>query len=270
MDTQKYYLRQMSIATFIFIITYIVFGTTYLYNFLNTSILNNEIVIFLMLLVLTIIISIHLIRIKLVLWRIFLQTFLSVESKTYLFFAHGYMVRIIAILLALGCSIKILIFLCLINVHLYQYIGLYIAFMIFLIFRIRNTYGGSASFLRSDVSSLLKAYLIPFLIAATLGICLSLWEIYKTDDLIKVNNLGDALEITIKAIDPYNNLYLKPLRIFIRHVYAYELIVQQIVQFKPLGQAFYFIYLVISEGAVTFFGIMLLGMPLREVKNEKN
>lgn len=259
------FLLQLIAITVIFGVTYIVFGTNYLQKVFNISLLDNYIAITIFLSFVAVCIAIHLIRIKLVIWRIFLQTFLSIKSKIYLFFAHGYIVRIVALLFAFGCAIKILVFLCLINVHLDQYIGLYIAFIIFWIFRIRQIYGGSASFLRDDVSSLLKAYLMPFLVATALGVCLSFWEIYRIDNIPEIKNLYDALEMTIQTIDPNNNLYWRPLRVLIRHVYAYELLVQQMVQFKPLGTAFYFVYLVISEGAITFFGIMLLGMPIRRV-----
>lgn len=254
--------------TIIFLMIYIVFGTNYIQTIFGYSLLNNYIVISLFLSLITILISIHLIRIKLVIWRIFLQTFLSIESKLYIFFSHGYMVRIIAIMLALGCAIKILIFLCLINVHIDQYIGLYIAFVIFWTLRTRNTYGAGSAFLRGDISSLLKSYLMPFLIATTLGIFLSFWEIYQIEHTGEIKSLPDTLKIAIQSIDPNTNLYCRPLRVLIRHVYAFELMIQQVAQLKPFGSVVYFIYLVISEGAITFFGILLLGMPIRE--KEKN
>lgn len=273
LEVSKYYsslLFQLMIITFIFFCVYLIFCTQVITSLIGFSLLSNYIGIISVITCVSIIIAIHLVRIKLVLYRIFLQTFLSTKSKVYIFFSHGFFVRLIGILLAIGCAIKILIFLCLANLHISQFIALYIGFIVFWLFRYKIFYGKSLGFIREDVGRILKSYLIPFLIATALGACISIWEIYNLDKIPAISNLSEALEITINSIDPNRDMYWHPVRVLLRHVYAYELLVQQLLQLKPLGQVLFFIYLVVSEGAITFFGIFLLGMPLKdETENEK-
>ena len=255
-------LLQLIFILIIFLVIYFIFATDIIYKNIGLHPFDNYPTTFLILLICTTIIGMHLVRIKLIFWRIFLQTFLSTESKVYAFFSHGYLVRVMAFALALGCALKIFIFMGLTNVHKEQFIALTIGFLIFWLFRYHNLYGTTTSTIRYDVGLILKSYLTPFLIATAIGMGISLWEIYHIEELPMIHSLSDAMELSLMRVDPQNNIYVRPLRVLMRHIYTYELAVQQVVHIPVLGQAVYFIYLVISEGSVTFFGIFLLGLPI--------
>lgn len=267
----KGFFKQSFIISTIFLFIYYIIYNPTLNNLISESLFDNYYFVLSILLLSTIKISFHLIRIKLIFWRIFLQTFLNISSKIYKFFAHGYMVRLIAIALAFGLSVKILIFFCLIPIHLSQFIILYCGFLLFTIFKINEIYGKNISFIREDIGIILKVYLTAFLLATFTGICVSIWEIYNLET-IKILDPIEIMELTVIDIDPNNNIFLHILRVVIRHLYAYELLIQQLVNFD-LGKPLYFLYLVISEGSVTFFGVYLLSIPLKiapQEKNEKN
>lgn len=267
---QKYFIKQSFIISIIFLLIYYIILNPNLNGIVSESLLDNYLFIGSILLLSTIKISFHLIRIKLIFWRIFLQTFLNTSSKIYKFFAHGYMVRLIAFILSLGLSIKILIFFCLIPIHFSQFIILYCGLLLFTVFKINEIYGKSISFIREDIGIILKVYLTAFLLATFTGICVSIWEICHLEGLKSLDPV-EIMELTAIDIDPNNNIFLRILRIVIRHLYAYELLIQQLVHFD-LGKPLYFLYLVISEGSVTFFGIYLLTIPIKlnGKENEKD
>lgn len=79
------------------------------------------------------------------------------------------------------------------------------------------------------------------------------------------------MNYTADVVDPGNNLYFRELRVLIRHLFAYELLVRQLVHIDWVGKPLYFLYLVITEGSVTFFGVFLLALPFKiGVKNENS
>lgn len=267
--------KQISSAIFLhllaaigfFCIIFIVFADQSFLGLFPVPILANEYFIGSLVLIMTFLLSRHLIRLKLVLWRIFLQTIFSTTSRLYKFFAHGYMVRVIAVVLSLGMSLNIIVFMSLISVHKTQYISLCIGYCIFYLCRIHSKYGVGASFIRSDVNAILKSYLMPFMLATMVAMATTVWEIYTIDEFQKINGINDAMEIALRSI---NSAYLWPVRVMARHIYAYELLMQQVANVPVMGKALYFIYMVLTEGAITFFSIFLLGMPYKkEETNEK-
>lgn len=185
----KLFLTNFLIPTAAFAAIYGLIRYPTLNGALDFSIFDNYIFAGLIVLALTVKISYHLIRIKLVLWRIFLQTFLDASSKIYKFFAHGYMVRIVATILGVGLAVKILIFFCMIPVHFSQFAILYCGFIVFVIFKVNDLYGADISFLRSDLGGILKLYLSAFLLATLTGVCVSVWEIYSIDETEAMNVL---------------------------------------------------------------------------------
>lgn len=258
---KKSYLAHLLVVTLVFACIYFIVHKPDLGGILTASLLANWYFTGIILLLMTIKLAAHLIRIKLIFWRIFLQTFLNTSSKIYAFFAHGYMVRLIAVLLAVGLAIKVYIFFCLLPVHTAQFFILYAGLMLFTLFKVNDIYGRDLSFLRSDVGEILKVYLTAFLLATLTGVCVPIWEIYHLEELQSLDVL-QIMGMTTTLIDPENNEFLRILRVMIRHLYAYELLIQQLVHIPVFGKPLYFLYLVVSEGSVTFFSIFLLALPM--------
>lgn len=258
----KPYVTSLLLVTAVFACIYYIVKNPTLNGFFKSSLLADFYFTGAILLVMTFKLASHLIRIKLIFWRIFLQTFLNTSSKIYGFFAHGYMVRLIALILAAGLAIKTYIFFCLLPVHIAQFLILYCGLLIFTLFKVNNLYGKGLTFLRNDVSQILKIYLTAFLLATLTGTCVPIWEIYHLEELRALDVL-QIMEMTTTLIDPENNIFLRVLRVIIRHLYAYELLIQQLVHIPVFGKPLYFLYLVISEGSVTFFGIFLLALPVK-------
>lgn len=252
-------------------LNYVLFSDKNFFGLFNNSILLSPTIIIFIMLILLFLLSRHLIRIKLILYRIFLQTFLSQSSFVYKFLSHGFVVRLVAILVSSGLVIEVFIFMSLISVHIDQYIGLCIGFIIFWIFRERTRVRSGASFLRSDLNQILKAYLMPFLLATTTGLGIATWEIWHIDEIHRISGFSEALGISLSSIDPSNDFFWRPIRIMARHIYAWEILIQQIVSIDILGPIFYFVFLIISQGSVTFFAIFLMAMPYKkEITHEDN
>lgn len=249
---------------------FVLFSDKRFFGLFPSSILANEWVVLGFLLLLLCLLAPHVIRIKLILYRIFLQTFLSQTSAVYTFFSHGILVKLVGLIVSIGLVIQVFIFFSLVTVHLEQYIGLCIGFGVFWLFRARYTLNKGLHFLREDLNSILRAYLIPFLLATLTGICIAGWEIWHIDEIRQVHTLADALEIALASIDPHKDFFWRPIRIMARHIYAWELLMQQFVTVPVFGKVFYFVYLIISQGSITFFAIFLMGMPFKlEPRNDK-
>lgn len=261
---------QIMIIGVIAYLNFTLFSDKHFWGLMDNSLLLNPSFICIFMLILLVLLARHLIRIKLILYRIFLQTFLSQSSRVYKFFSHGLLVRIIGVFVSAGLVIQVFIYMSLISVHIEQYIGLCIGFSIFWIFMSRYkkpSKGGS--FIRSDLNIILKSYLMPFVLATATGICIALWEIYHIDEIHHIKQYSEALEISLASIDPDNNFFWRPIRVMARHIYAWEILMQQIVNIPQFGKVFYFVYLIISQGSVTFFSIFLMAMPYKmEVRNE--
>lgn len=99
--------------------------------------------------------------------------------------------------------------------------------------------------------------------------CVSVWEIYNIEN-IKILELPEIMNLTADIIDPNNDTFLWLIRVTMRHIYAYELLIQNLVSIEYLGKPLYFLYLVISEGSVTFFGVYLLALPVNLFKKDKD
>lgn len=253
-------------------LNFTLFSDKNFFGIFNDSILLSPIVIIIIMLILLFLLARHLIRIKLILYRIFLQTFLAQTSKIYKFLSHGFVVRLVGLLVSAGLVIEVFIFMSLASVHIDQYIGLCIGFAIFWIFRERTSLRNEASFLRSDLNLILKSYLMPFLLATATGLGIAIWEIWHIEEIHHISGFSEALEISLSSIDPSNDFFWRPIRIMARHIYAWEILIQQIASmeyFGIFGPIFYFVFLIISQGSVTFFAIFLMAMPYnKEVQHE--
>lgn len=261
---------QIMIIGLIAYLNFILFSDKHFLGLVDDSLLLNPLFICIFMLILFVLVARHLIRIKLILYRIFLQTFLSQSSRIYKFFSHGLLVRMIGLLVSAGLVIQVFIYMSLIPVHLEQYIGLCIGFSIFWILRARYmVLNKDISFIRSDLNMILKSYLMPFALATATGLCIALWEIYHIDEIHHIKQYSEALEISLASIDPDNDFFWRPIRIAARHIYVWEILIQQIVNIPLFGKILYCVYLIISQGAITFFAIFLMAMPYKmEVSNE--
>lgn len=248
---------------------YVLFSDKSFLGLFTTPILSNMWVVLAVLIPMLILLARHVIRIKLTLYKIFLQTFLSQSSSIYKFFSRGLLVWLIALVFSCGLVVNLFIFLCLIPVHLDQYIGMCIGFCVFWFLRQRYKNTKGINFLRDDLNSLIKIYAMPFILANITGLGIVTWEILHIDDFQNVKNISDALETSLAFIDPNNDFLLYPVRVIARHMYAWELFIQNSIPI--LGKPIYFIYLLLTEGAFTFFAVFLLAMPYKqEKKNGKN
>lgn len=261
---------QIMIIGLIAYLNFILFSDKHFLGLVDNSLLLNPSFICIFMLILFVLLARHLIRIKLILYRIFLQTFLSQSSRVYKFFSHGLLVRMIGLLVSAGLVIQVFIYMSLISVHIEQYIVLCIGFSIFGVFRSRyKKPSKGVSFIRSDLNIILKSYLMPFVLATATGICIAFWEIYHIDEIHHIKQYSEALEISLASIDPDNNFFWRPIRVMARHIYAWEILIQQIVNIPLFGKILYCVYLIISQGAITFFAIFLMAMPYKmEVSNE--
>ncbi|MDD6181742.1 MAG: hypothetical protein PUB01_06705 [Desulfovibrionaceae bacterium] len=246
----------------IYITGYFIFAEHSFFGLFYIAPLSNNYFTYLLVAILTFFLARHVIQIKLVLYRIFLQTFLDIESGIYKFFSHGYVVRVIAAFVAFALSVNILTFFALTSVHKSQYIFLCLAITEYVLFNKKSYSGHSA--IRKDVNSVLKQYLIPFMIASIAAMGVSTYNLITMEPVV-AQNIGELLKTTLEAID--NRSVSWPLRVIIKHLYIYELTIQQVMNFPFFGKPIYFIYTIISEGVMTYFSILMLIMPYR--RNEQ-
>ena len=254
----------LSYLVAIYIIVYVLLTKQSFLGLFTIAPLSNDIFTYALVAVLTFFLSRHIIQIKLVLYRIFLQTFLDIESSTYKFLSHGFIVRIIAIFVAFALSVNILTFLALTKVHQAQYVFLCLAITVYEIYyKYKKTYSGH-SFIRKDVNSILKSYLIPFMIASIAAVGVSTYELLTMEPVV-IRDMNQVLKMTMAAID--NESISWPLRVIVRHMYGYELSITQVINLPIFGKSIYFIYSLLSEGAMTYFSMLMLIMPYR--RNEQ-
>lgn len=258
------------LIVFIAYLNFILFSDKTFFGLVNNSILLNPEIVIIIMLILLFLLSRHLIRIKLIFYRIFLQTFLSQSSIVYKFLSHGFIVKFVAVVISAGLVIEVFIFMSLVPVHIDQYIGLCIGFIIFWIFRERTSVRSGVSFIRTDLNQILKAYLMPFLLATATGLGIATWEICHIDEIHHISGFSEALEVSLTSIDPGNNFFWQPIRVMARHIYAWEILIQQIVKIELIGPIFYFVFLIISQGSITFFSIFLMAMPYKKEKHHEN
>lgn len=253
----KNFILKMIYTSLIFAIIYLIFSISYF----NSIILQNSILSILLVL-LSVIISLHLIRIRIIFHRIYIQTIFSTKSKLYTILARGLFVKLITIFTAIFFVLKMLIILCLTNIYIDQYIALYLSVIIFIIIYHNNVEFSfiNINFLRHDIRSAIKIYFIPLTISLILAFFISIYEVF-IDDIYIASNVADIFDKSVETINPS---YIYPLRVLLRHIYALDLIIQQLVQFySPWGYIFYLLVIIFGN-ILTFFSVILLWIPIKK------
>lgn len=247
-------------VTSVFILLYFVFYLQYPYN-----IFVQDIFLVIILIILTKIAYIHLVNIHLTFYRISLKSIFSETSKIYKILSRGFIVKVFTLLFSIYFISKILIILSLINVYIDQYIVLYFSILIYFYFYYKNTkYNNiNTSFLRDDISSLVNLYYIPYIVSIFSVIIITIYEVFLSD-LFVANSLADIFD---KAVETVNPEHVYPLRVFLRHFYALDLMTQQLIQIQfPWGIFIYFLFLIIFGSTAIYFSAILPVLPINKKK----
>ena len=203
----------------------------------------------------TTIISSHLIRIKLVLWRIFLQTVLSTTSRAYAFFSHGYLVRAVAICISGFFALKVMFFLALLKPHTLDYVIVSIV-TIFLFKGGKLVPENKFLLFRDDVQDVLRKYLSLFVASCLTAAACAVLKIFGTSGMEQFDSISQVLQISLNTVP--SEEFSWPFRVLVRHLYAYDMLMEQLCFIPVVGKVFYCTYVIASDGAMTYFSIMLM------------
>lgn len=213
----------------------------------------------------TILISPHIIRMKLVFWRVFLQTFLDTKSRSYMFFSHGYMVRILSCCVSFYLATHILILFCMAREHSVELLMFIIGVSLFYLyfFQRDSCHIIKKMPLRLEIAEVVSEYFRPFSAAIAVSFCVSLYVIFSIlTGAVEAPEWRD-MALVASTIVTDADMSSRLLRAAVRHVHLFDMSKKIVLDMGFVGNIVYVALSIFSERTLSIFSMILVFYPWR-------